>query len=364
MIDDSNLSEKRRYLKDQLKIGNYSTLSDIILDGVGKAIGKITRKAKKPSFWHSGLVLFLIILVFGILFSSLFLRFHPYQETIIVFVIIMITTGFVSMFVGKIYIDKIFTEFRVQIIDKIQSVADLTDLEKWLAAVYDHKYQFLCGLVYALILPGAISVVFLNTEIGFIGVAPIISMLFPAFQVGLLMYYMLLHFVLPGRLSRYEYRLYLNDPRNSNTIGYLSNILTYGLFLFSFAMMISTISISYLWKFYPISISIFSLAIMWIPIVIIFAFNQSSLSKIVTQSKKRKISEIQAKIEKLEVEGDIANKETIEVINELMTFHDRIRDTKDSVLNTQTVINLFKSLFLPLISTVVSKISEILEWLN
>ena len=103
---------------------------------------------------------------------------------------------------------------------------------------------------------------------------------------------------------------------------------------------------------------------MWGTIIAIFIINQSALSKIVRQSKKRKLVEIQARIEKLEEEDDIANKETIDAINRLMDYHDRIKNSKSSTLNIRSILNFINSLLLPIISALLSRINEIISFLH
>lgn len=364
MLDDSALHEKREELKNQLQVGNYAILPDIILDGVGKGIRKLARNTKTPSYWYSSVILFLIVLLIGILCLHFFDGSHPYQGPITVFVIIAIAAGSVSLPVAKTYIDRILNEFRVHTVDTIQSIDDLTDLQNWFALVCNSRYQLICSLIYGLLLLTVIPILLLQTKLGFIGVGPVLALMLPLFQSSMIVYYLILFFVLPVRLSRYEYRLYSNDPSHSNVIGYLSNILTYGLLLFSIFMAITTVSVSYMWRLYSVEFRVFSLSIIWVPIIAIFVINQSSLSKIVKQSKGRKLGELQTRIEKLEAEKDLANKETIEAITALMDYHDRIRDSKDSTLDVQSVLNFISALLLPLIAALIATLSELVGLFN
>ena len=357
---DAPLMKKREELKLRLEVGNYPNIPEKILDGIGWLIRELTQNTKNLPLWISGLVLFLITLLLGLVLSIILSRTHPFLETIIVLVIIVTTTGFISLILGKQFLDSIFAEFRDHIVDSIQSFDDLSDFQNWVSFVCNAKYQLICGAFYSLLGPGIFIVTLQNSAIGFIGIGPILSIIFPWFQGGLFAYYLLAYLPLPGRLGRYKYKLYKNDPSQSYVIDHLSNILNKGVLTFSLLMAISTVSLPYMWRYYSIGVRIFVLLIMWIPIIAIFIINQSALSKIVRLSKKRKLNEIQAKIEKLEKDDDIVNKETMEAINRLMDYHDRIRDSKNSTLSVRSVINFINSLLLPLISTLLSRITEVL----
>jgi hypothetical protein len=353
--------QTREEIKSLIEVGNYQNLADRILDGMGLILKKLARRKKMPSIWISSLALYLCSLLVGFALVYLFDENQAYRATLNTFVFIIITTGFLALLLGKIYVDRTFEIFRKQVLDVIQSVDDLLNLRKWIEHAINTKFQFLAGLLYAILIPSILVVVLLSSPIGFMGLGMTLAILFPMFQGGVLAYYLVVCLFLPGRLSRYEYQLYLNDPSQSDVMGHLSNLLTNGLFFFSLVMVLATVSLSYMWRFYSIGISIFSLLIMWLPIIAIFILNQNALTKIVTNSKKRKLKEIQNRIEQLETEDDIANIETIEAINRLMDYHDRIRDTKNSGFNFRSVINLFNSLLLPLISAIGSRIFEIIE---
>lgn len=363
-MSNSTIMQKRAEIKSRIEVGNYKNLADKILDGMGLILKKIARRTTMPSTWISALALYLFSLLVGFTPVFLFDQKLAYRAIINNLVFIIITTGFLALLLGKIYIDKTFEIFRNQVIDALQSIDDLLNLQKWIEIVISSKFQFITGLFYSISMPSILIIVLMRSPIGFIGIGTILAILFPTFQSGVLAYYLVVCLILPGRLSRYEYKLYLNDPSQSDVMDHLSNILTNGLFFFSLMMALSTLSLSYMWRFYSIEVGIFILSILWIPIIAIFILNQIALTKIVTISKKRKLKEIQTRIEKLETDDDIANRETIEAIHRLMDYHDRIKDTKNAAFNFRSVINFFNSLLLPLISALGSRIGEIIELLR
>ncbi len=67
------------------------------------------------------------------------------------------------------------------------------------------------------------------------------------------------------------------------------------------------------------------------------------------------------KIEKLEAQGNIADKETIDAINRLMDYHDRIKATPNSALNFRAGLGFLNSLLLPLIAFVLANLDKLLK---
>ena len=249
MINNSKLIDKREELKKQIALGNYSTVPDVILTSIGQLLKIITRRKKLPNYWYSSLILNLIVFLVGMLLSYVMNESVLSQGPIIQMVFLAVLAGFISMVVAKIFVDKIFKEFRIHIVDSIESVDDIANLQSWTAAVCNTKYQFVCGLLYGILIPIFILYILSNSALEFMGIGPILPIIFSFFQAGLLSYYILLYFVLPGRLSGYDYKLYLNDPSQSKVVEHISNIFTYGLFLFSVVMVITTFSVSFMWDF-------------------------------------------------------------------------------------------------------------------
>ena len=80
MTEDTALIEKREELKRQLAAGEYKTLLDVMLDGTGRLIQKLTRNPEPPSFWYSAVVIALATLLIGFLTSILLGEFYPLRS--------------------------------------------------------------------------------------------------------------------------------------------------------------------------------------------------------------------------------------------------------------------------------------------
>ncbi len=73
------------------------------------------------------------------------------------------------------------------------------------------------------------------------------------------------------------------------------------------------------------------------------------------------LNDIQVKIEKLQVQDEIPTKDTLEHINALMDYHDRVRTTRSSALDVRTGLNFLQSLLLPVIGLLLAYTREIIK---
>jgi len=88
--------------------------------------------------------------------------------------------------------------------------------------------------------------------------------------------------------------------------------------------------------------------------------NQTSLSSIIRRAKWKTLNEIQARVEKLHASEKLGEKDTMEAINRLMDYYDRIKSTRNSRVDLGAVLNLINSLLLPLLALALGNIDKIL----
>jgi hypothetical protein len=98
----------------------------------------------------------------------------------------------------------------------------------------------------------------------------------------------------------------------------------------------------------------------WYPMVSLFVRNHIALASIITRSKERILSELQAKILKLQSES-LASKAGIEYLQKLIEYHDGIVSTPNSALNFHNFLGLFNSLLLPLATFVLSNLQSLMN---
>jgi hypothetical protein len=99
----------------------------------------------------------------------------------------------------------------------------------------------------------------------------------------------------------------------------------------------------------------------WLALIAIFTLNQTSLSSIIRRAKWKMLNEIQSKVENLQAAENFEEKETMEAINRLMDYHDRVKATRDSALDFRTYLSFFNSLLLPLLAFILGNLDLVLK---
>jgi len=355
MITDTALVEKREELKRKLAAGEYRTLIDVLLDGTGRLVQKLTRNPKPMPYWYSAALIVLTALAIGLLTPILLGDFiDEYALTTFP------TAGF--LFIGLI-IFKIQTGFthihlRDHIVDAIESAEDLIDLQNWLAVASNKKASTLFALAFGVAF-GLLTAILDSTVRGrFVGVGGTFTTFIVTILLGMGSYYVLLFFTLPLRLSRYRFKLYATDPSSSEVISHLSSMLTS--FVYLTAALIAVLMLLFAASRLLISTFIFLILVAWGALATVFVTIQYALAKIITRAKWKTLNEVQAKVEKLQAAENLAEKETMDAINRLMDFHDRIKATRNSALDLRAGLNFLNSLLLPLLAFLLANLDKVL----
>ena len=110
-------------------------------------------------------------------------------------------------------------------------------------------------------------------------------------------------------------------------------------------------------RYFPLIFSVF----VWAPTVILYATGQYHVSDVIVRAKWRMLTQVQTKIETLYTGKKIPNRETLEQLEKLMNYHDRIKSTPNSALNFRASLNFLNSLLLPVLAFVATNIPGIVE---
>jgi hypothetical protein len=364
MGEDTALREKREELNHQLAIGEYKTLTDMFLDGAGRLIQKLTRTPEPPSFWYSAAVIALVALSISLLTSILLGEFYLFRDgggANILMQVWLVGIGLAAMIALKICTGILFRSLRDDLLNAIVSAVDLADLQRWLAAHRSVGKPLYFSLVLGVLLAFYTLVSFAAIPGVFLGFGPtILAVIFFPQAAMFFYYYVFLFVAFPVRLSRYQFKLYMANPSSSEVINRLSEVLSYFVYITAALVAIGTLVFVF---FGVVTLPNIVLLVLggWGPLVALFLANQYALAKIITRAKWEKLNELQAKIEKLETEENIADKQTMEAVNRLMDYYDRIKATPNSALDLRTGLNFLNSLLLPLFAFVLTNLDKVLE---
>jgi hypothetical protein len=97
----------------------------------------------------------------------------------------------------------------------------------------------------------------------------------------------------------------------------------------------------------------------WALTVVYFAVIQRSLSRLITTRKYTVLARLQAQINRLQTDSDVRRTDNLDVLNRLMDYHTRLKNTPNSALDLSAAINLFNTLLLPLIAFLLANLSSI-----
>jgi hypothetical protein len=361
------LLEKRNEVKRFLSRGSDRTLIGVVLDRTSHAVKKVTRSTHAIPVWYSAAIISLLILLVGSLTSIILGEFSAVLQTIVPIEILGAVLTTASLVIYKVFIDRVFANLRDNIIDAIISQDSLADLRRWLDLLCNTRWNFVFSLVYGLT-TGILSARSLSVvKQANIGYGPFVTFCLVAFTWGMSMYFLLVFLILPIRLARYKYRMYNADPSSSGVIHHLSNLLEGMVYLYAVVAGGTMVYLAWaglLSSTAKFSIEIMSILVAWLPITVLFVAGQYALAVIISGAKRQRLDEIQSQIEQIQATEDITQKDTMEKINRLMDYHDRIKSTKDSRLDFRATLSFLNSLLFPVIGFVLGNLETLRNIFN
>jgi hypothetical protein len=324
---------------------------------VGRTLQKLTRRTKPPAFWISALVIALFVSLVALL-GSLFtgaLAGDAYLTIILGAVLI-----FLNLVIARSTFRRTFETIGDKLLDGLESSAGLTGLQAWLLAAAAVKWPVLLGLaVYVLyvvfLVPNPIEAPSPASTIVVGGVMLL--------WTGFMLYYMYLFVALPLRLSRCRFKLHAEDPVSTEVLVDWSGMMNFAAYMFAFMLATGTL--------FTVTVGTFQLRTLafiiprWLPLVALFVVNQVAMSQVIARSKRKSLNDVEAQMAALRPRGDPPDHESMETLLWLWDYHDRIKGTRDSVLNLKGILNLVNTLLIPLLAFLVANreaIFELLGW--
>ena len=359
MRSSTALAEKRQALQDRLSDGQR-TLVGLVLGRVGLLIQKMSRRPRPTALWYSALLVAVLVLLldFGISlalgeFRSSYRSNFVWVETVVAGIIFALPTALDA------HLGYLFRVLRESLVHEIQDVDSLADLEGWIARVQSAGGALLLGLACALVGSSYFLVpqIALGQEIRTVGPLTLGGVFF--LVCGAALYHSIHVLVLPLRLSRWRLRIYALDPSSSQVVEDVSNIamtFTYvvGAFMAAVTLVLALIG----WTAAPAIVPV--VAVAWAFIIALFATSQYALHQLIVRTKRGTLNDLQMTIERLHAEGDLAEKDTVEALNRLLDYYERIKETPNSALNLRTGLGFINSLLLPLLAFLLANLEHII----
>ena len=362
MAENDELAVKRQQLKTEIKSGKYKSLGGFMIDGVGQLVQKIPFSKKQPPFWYNSSIFALLTMLVCLLVSTVFGGKAPILSEEEAWRIMI--TGFLgillaplTVIVGIMMHRKLLTILDSEIIEAIETQDNLDDLRHWLAKTFNLKSELIKSLV-----PAAVffyTLLYLReifSEVH-LGAGVYLVAIIAGFEVLTALSVFLASFALLYRLSQYQLKLFAIDPSSSKVIDRLSEMINS--IMVVTAVFLTIISIlAFVGN--PLAVSIL-LLLPWIVILGVFINSHYALSKIIRKSKWQILADIQSQIESLQAKSEIISEETLNHINKLMDYHNRIRATRNSAIDIRSGFSLLQSILLPVIGLLSANLLNILD---
>lgn len=366
MTTDTALIEKRDELKRRLAAGEYITLVDVYLDWFDRLIRKITQRTIPLPGWYIVLILTLVYYLALYLISyvegdldNLYRLIKPPGAGRLIVISLGPVFFIVSTIIINQYIHRIFNLWRDSGLDATESNASLKDFERWLKLACNRKLHLVVTISGGLLGGVYVTILVSNLAHQFMGYWYTFGAISILLYFYALVYLVLIAVILSANLRRYEMKLFGTDPSSSELIFQLSGMLnSIVYFVAAFAAFLTFIAavLGLL-----LELSIIAVFVLWLPIIIMFILNQTSLSSIIRRAKWKTLNEIQTKVENLRSVGNFEEKETLEAINRIMDYHDRVKATRNSAIDLGTILNFINSLLLPLLAFILGNLEVVLN---
>jgi hypothetical protein len=359
-MKENTLTTRREVLKRE--ISNNQTLMDVIYDKTGRGIQKTIHISKPVSPYITTIIIFLLILSIGTIISIIFGEQKDFPSNGL-----MISSWFAlscaALLVAKFNIRKLLDSFRDQVIDFIESVDDIDDFQRCITNIFFQRAKNISFSIAFSIILGFFSTVLIKANSRILIGVGFCTLIFISFLFyGISFYLIIMMLFIPGRLSRYQYRLYVVNPGRSKIVGNLSKILNkYTYIVASYVALITVwVNIFFGSENLFIWFILTAITINWIPIIIQFRTNQSTIKKIVNKGKLKTLTEIQDKIEILHAGLTTGDRKTINAINRLLDYYARIDKVRTSPFNLNALVNLINQLLIPIAAIVLANLDTLI----
>ena len=360
--EQEKLAAKQAELKENLAADAYPSLTTYFLDGTEKLIQKVTRNRNPLPLWYKGTAYTLLVWLLSLLIILLFPSYDfPQYDVFLAGFTIMLVTSIGVILTHEMY-DLLMKTLRYTAVDSISSIEDLDKLDRWLRNLFNLRKQFFFGAIFAFVIVPPI--IFLWNQIR--GGATLDTMLvgfLVVFQAIFGIYIVVAIFLVPGELLRYQFDIYALDPASSELIQRLSGALNRTMFVLAVLLAIITY---WLFSFTLLddNVAIFLVLLAWLLIILVFINGHYSLATIIRRVKWKKLNELQDKITAVERDGDLTTKDTTDALKNLMDYHDRIRNTRNSAFDVRSGLGFVNSALLPLLAFVLANITDVIGFFS
>ena len=344
-------------IKNNIAAGLYSTIT-------GKLLGRSRKVLRKkinldPPNWLLAFTFTFLVASSGIVASSSL----GYKLSSPVFYLFLANCSYIltTTLLVEYLANWIIRFIDSQMLDALEHESDFSDLAHLLENLFSNKRQLRFGIFFSI-----------AAHVGFIGIDP--SLLFIVgwplvaanlvlnFFHGIVVYYFINYiFVFVKRLSMYQYKLFEPNPSASEIIHNINNLLNRIFYMVLFLATIFSVWMTYGNQFGLPNLSvILSLMISWGLGIGLLIIHFKTISSIIVAGKWRALKQIQSEIKALQSKSPILDIQTLEQMNKLLDYHERIKSTPNSLLDQSLFFGVFNTFIIPVVGTLIGNLKTLL----
>ena len=343
MKNDNTIEVYREELKAKIQENYFCSLSQTLAVYFANLLNKSFRLNIPIELIQFFFTVFIVAL--GIVLSVI-LKIIP-QFEIIVLGLVSITYILVLQFTFEHFIKKLLHLVCDSMLDAFESVDDFQLLEIFLSNAFSHKRQILAGLSFTVLAHG-IFLIFNISLINVVGWPLLLTHIFFNFFHGILVYYFFCYLMgFLRNLGKFHFVLFEANPSASEMVQKIDSTLNVSLYMIIAFGTVFSVWMTFAAKYsFPKISVVFSLFFLWTACISLFVLNKNTVSKIIRNGKWRSLNKIQSQISLL-LAKNVVDTQTLEQVNKLLDYHDRVQATPNSIFSMRSVFDLVNSILIP-----------------
>lgn len=350
----TSINRIRKEIKQEIKLNSDKNLPAIIFYDVDLVIRRISGRTKKLPDWYVVLFLSLLIQLPTLLITIIFKEFSQWESLGFIWAGYLVY-GLVAPVMVYYQHKYIAHEMSLIFVDSIVNYNDLIDLKKTLDTYWNYRRFWANTVIFTVFWCLAFSFVnsvYLGRFIGFgLSIGTIVFGLIAGSGYSYLPWFIQFSW----RLGQYDFETFGIAPAHSEIISCLKRFYNNFIYMIAGYFVLGTFANAFnIWA------TVLVIVVGWVPTILLFVIYQSSLHKIITREKWVYLKKMQAQMISL-ANKNITNKDSLETVNRLMDFHERIRQTPDSALDFKSMLNFLNQLMLPLLGFLLANINKVFD---
>ena len=176
---------------------------------------------------------------------------------------------------------------------------------------------------------------------------------------GFILYYMYLYAILPLKLKECTLKLHKEDPASTQLLVDWNSMMNFAAYMFAIMLAMGTL---FTLTLAPLSLrTMIFIVPRWLLLIVLFAVNQIILSGMITRSKRETLNEVEEKMAAIRPKKKSLENVKLQALIHLWDYHDRVKGTRNTVLNFKGIMNYISTLLIPFLAFILANIETIIE---